>query len=92
MRESIPGLQARIVLPNDSLIAQTKQLAVPASFPIQAGGLAEALMQSDLALASTGTVTVECAFFGVPNAFRLAWSIDAGKLDEALARLARALE
>ena len=32
------------------------------------------------------------AFFGVPNAFRLAWSIDGARLDEGLERLGRALE
>jgi aspartate/methionine/tyrosine aminotransferase len=31
------------------------------------------------------------SFFGVPNGFRLAWSIDDAKLDEALARLDRVL-
>jgi aspartate/methionine/tyrosine aminotransferase len=31
------------------------------------------------------------AYFGAPNGFRLAWSLDASKLDEALARLDRVL-
>ncbi len=34
-----------------------------------------------------GVVVAPGAFFGVPNAFRLAWSIDGDKLDDALARL-----
>ncbi len=33
---------------------------------IQTGNLSQALAQADLALAKTGTVTMECAFFGVP--------------------------
>jgi len=33
---------------------------------IQIGNLSQALAQADLALAKTGTVTMECAFFGVP--------------------------
>ena len=32
------------------------------------------------------------SFFGVPDAFRLAWSISADLLDEGLGRLAEALE
>jgi aspartate/methionine/tyrosine aminotransferase len=31
------------------------------------------------------------SFFGVPNAFRVAWSAPAGVLDEGLARLGEAL-
>ena len=31
------------------------------------GNLSEALAQADLAIASTGTVTMECAYFGVPT-------------------------
>lgn len=34
---------------------------------IQTGGLAEALSNATLAIASTGTVTMECAYFGVPT-------------------------
>ena len=36
---------------------------------------AEALQQADLAIASTGTVTLECAFFGVPTVtlYKTSW-------------------
>jgi lipid-A-disaccharide synthase len=34
---------------------------------IQIGNLPQALAQADVAIASTGTVTMECAFFGVPT-------------------------
>jgi lipid-A-disaccharide synthase len=33
---------------------------------IQIGSLPEALLETDLAISKTGTVTMECAFFGVP--------------------------
>ncbi len=36
------------------------------SLEIQVGNLPEALAQADLAITKTGTVTMECAFFGVP--------------------------
>jgi aspartate/methionine/tyrosine aminotransferase len=38
-----------------------------------------------------GVLVAAGAFFGVPNGFRLAWSIADEKLDEALARLGRVL-
>jgi lipid-A-disaccharide synthase len=58
------------------LIASSNEMAdlargaVPAGSPevdIQVGGLEESLSQATLAIASTGTVTLECAFFGVPT-------------------------
>jgi aspartate/methionine/tyrosine aminotransferase len=39
-----------------------------------------------------GVIVAPGAFFGVPNGFRLAWSIDEAKLDEALARLAHVVD
>jgi lipid-A-disaccharide synthase len=39
----------------------------PPEIEIQVCGLHEALSQATLALASTGTVTLECAYFGVPT-------------------------
>ena len=55
-------------------VAPTQDLAELASpllatYPdviLQIGGLREALKGATLALASTGTVTLECAWFGVP--------------------------
>jgi lipid-A-disaccharide synthase len=55
-----------MVLPKNSLLDQAKQLGVPDSLEVRIGGLAEALGQADLAIASTGTVTLECAYFGIP--------------------------
>ena len=34
---------------------------------IQTGNLSDALAEADVAIASTGTVTMECAFFGLPT-------------------------
>ncbi|HXX67821.1 MAG TPA: pyridoxal phosphate-dependent aminotransferase [Polyangiaceae bacterium] len=39
-----------------------------------------------------GVIVAPGAFFGVPNAFRLAWSIEDDKLDEALVRLGRIVD
>ena len=50
----------------------------PDSHPVikgEVGNLPQALMQADLAIASTGTVTMECAFFGVPavTLYKTSW-------------------
>ncbi|HWF18105.1 MAG TPA: lipid-A-disaccharide synthase [Verrucomicrobiae bacterium] len=83
LQSSIPNLRARLVLPADSLIAQAKNHSLPTSLEIQCGNLAEALSQADLAIASTGTVTMECAYFGVPTvtiykALGLSWGFRLG--------------
>ena len=65
-----------IVLPNNSLVAQAK-LHVPeiSDWDIRVGGLPEALAGSDLAIASSGTVTLECAWFRVPTVvlYKTSW-------------------
>jgi lipid-A-disaccharide synthase len=64
IKERLPSARAKMVLPNEEL----KKL-VPATWPdtdIQVGNLPNALPQADLAITKTGTVTMECAFFGVP--------------------------
>ena len=72
------GFTLSMVLPNESLLA----LAVPflkaadCTMEIYTGGLADELRRADLAIASTGTVTMECAFFGVPTValYKTSWS------------------
>lgn len=46
--------------------AQTMAQQILANLEIQIGDLPGALRQADIAIAKTGTVTMECAFFGVP--------------------------
>src|SRR5215469_11288862 len=64
IREKLPLATAKMVLPNEEL----KQLASrpQPGLEIQAGNIYEALANADLAITKTGTVTMECAFFGVP--------------------------
>ena len=66
-----------LVLPNESLLDYAKTFLGGAP-PIvaRASGLAEALLSADLAVASTGTVTLECAFFKVPTIamYKTSWS------------------
>ena len=76
IREKLPQSQARIVLPDEELAAQAKALGAPADVEIQIGKLSDALANADLAIASTGTVTMECAFFGVPavTLYKTSWA------------------
>ena len=67
IREKFPQCSARIVLPDQKLAERAKSLGVPPEVGIQIGKLSEALTQADVAIASTGTVAMECAFFGVPT-------------------------
>jgi lipid-A-disaccharide synthase len=75
VRQALPGLKARIVLPNQDLLDQTLQSQMPGGLEAQVGGLAQALAEADIAIASTGTVTLECAYFGVPTValYRTSW-------------------
>jgi lipid-A-disaccharide synthase len=76
IRAKVPNLRSRMVLPNESLLKQAKALGLPAGLEIQAGGLCVSLAEADVAIASTGTVTTECAYFGVPTIalYKTSWS------------------
>jgi lipid-A-disaccharide synthase len=67
----------QMVLPNEQLLAGARTfLSKDPAVVLQAHGLPEALLQADLAIASTGTVTMECAFFKVPTValYKTSWS------------------
>ena len=73
IQEKLPAAKAKIVLPNPALVTLAKSLG--AAVEIQIGELPWALAESDVAIASTGTVTMECAFFGVPTVtlYKTSW-------------------
>ena len=70
-------IRAQIVLPNRDL-AQHAQRYVPArlNLVVTSSGLEKALREAEVAIASSGTVTMECAFFGVPTVviYKASWS------------------
>jgi lipid-A-disaccharide synthase len=76
IRAQIANLRVRMVLPSESLVQQAKALGLPVNLEVQVGGLPESLAEADLAIASTGTVTTECAYFGVPTValYKTSWS------------------
>jgi lipid-A-disaccharide synthase len=72
MREALARIQAAVpdvrpvmVLPAH-LAEMARQTGLPAAFEVRPG-LADELRQADLAIAKSGTVTLECAFFQVPT-------------------------
>jgi lipid-A-disaccharide synthase len=66
MQAASPKLRARMILPSPALVELAAQFSPPAGLEVRCGGLSETLPQADVAIASTGTVTMECAYFGVP--------------------------
>ena len=76
IRAKIPNLRTRMVLPEESLVLQAKAFSLPADLEVKTGGLSESLADADLAIAKTGTITMECAYFGVPTValYRTSWS------------------
>lgn len=60
------GLRAIMVLPDETLVAQARALGIPPEIEVRRGGLVEVLPRATLAIAKTGTITMECAAAGVP--------------------------
>ena len=76
IRREMASVRSTMILPNERLMDVARKAGVPQDVKIEVGGLAEALKQADLAIASTGTVTMECAFFGVPTValYKTSWT------------------
>ncbi len=76
IRAGLPNVRVVMVLPDNTLAGQAKKIGLPAGLEVQTGGLPEALAGTDIAIASTGTVTMECAYFGVPTValYKTSWS------------------
>ena len=74
IQEKLTAARAKMVLPNPALVTLAKSLGAT-NLEIQIGELPWALAEADVALASTGTVTMECAFFGVPTVtlYKTSW-------------------
>jgi lipid-A-disaccharide synthase len=76
LRATIPELKAVMVLPNDTLMEQARAAVGTRHVRLQSGDLPGALREARVAIASTGTVTMECAYFGVPTValYRTSWT------------------
>ena len=56
----------KMILPNQALVDYAATLGSFEGISVQAGGLDDTLVDADLAITKSGTITVECACFGVP--------------------------
>lgn len=76
IRAANQNVEARMVLPNESLLQLARELGAPADLKTQVGDLPAALAFATVAIASTGTVTMECAWFGLPAIamYKTSWS------------------
>ena len=70
------SLRVQMVIPNPDLGALAKTVCDLNGIDVQIGELADALSQATVAIAASGTVTMECAYFGVPTVviYRTSWS------------------
>jgi lipid-A-disaccharide synthase len=66
LRRDLPGLRAKMVLPNEALLQSVKTNGLPSGLELQVGGIPAALAEADLAITKSGTITMECATLGVP--------------------------
>ncbi len=66
LRREKPTLRGQVVFPNETLAQSVRSPGLPTGLDIQVGGLATALSNADLAITKSGTITMECAIFGVP--------------------------
>ena len=76
IRRARPDATFRVVAAHGALAPLVDRLSACATgVDTQMGGLADALSSADLAIASTGTVTMECAYFGVPTVamYKTSW-------------------
>lgn len=74
IHSKLPGAKARMVLPDESLSDLVKSAG--ANLEIQTGNLPGALAEADVAISKTGTVAMECAYFGVPavTLYKTSWA------------------
>jgi lipid-A-disaccharide synthase len=70
-------IRLRMVLPDEQLAQEARKYspAIPA-LEVTSNDLAQALSEAHVAIAASGTVTMECAYFGVPTVviYKTSWS------------------
>lgn len=77
--EAEQSVQLRMVLPNAKLSDLARGICDLSGIDLQIGELATALVAATSAIASSGTVTMECAYFEVPTVviYKTSWSTHA---------------
>lgn len=76
IRRRRPETKGLMALPNEKLATDASSRGLPEGIEVRVGGLSNLLERADLAIASTGTVTMECALFGVPTValYKTSWT------------------
>ncbi len=76
IRRQIPGARGRMVLPSEALARQARSVCPSGEVEIQVGGLDQVFPETDVAISKTGTITMECAFAGVPTVtmYKVSWA------------------
>ncbi|HVV01457.1 MAG TPA: lipid-A-disaccharide synthase [Verrucomicrobiae bacterium] len=87
VRNHIPEARAVMVLPNEELARQAKALGTGGSVEVQVAGLLDRLQTADAAISSTGTVTRDCAYFGVPTVALYKTSLSTYQLGKRLVKV-----
>ena len=67
IREEVPNVRATMIVPTEALLNLVKQFPLPSDLELRSTGLTDALAQATVAIAKTGTINLECAYFGVPT-------------------------
>jgi lipid-A-disaccharide synthase len=75
IRHQKPGTRVAMVL-SAALADVAKEIGLPDGVKVRSTGLAEALATADAAIAKSGTITLECAYFGVPTVamYKTSWA------------------
>jgi lipid-A-disaccharide synthase len=76
IRNKHSAIRAKMILPTQSLMDLAKGLVPTVDCDLQLGNLAQALSTTDIAISKTGTITMECAFSGVPTItlYKTSWA------------------
>jgi lipid-A-disaccharide synthase len=76
IHDARPGAKFMMVLPTEELKKKAAAFPeLPGDVRVSAGPVADALKEADLAITKSGTITQECALFGVPAVvfYRTSW-------------------
>lgn len=75
IKDKFSGALGRMVLPSEALANQARAVCSSEDVAIQVGGLENVLAQTDIAISKTGTITMECAFAGIPTVtlYKVSW-------------------
>jgi len=74
---AVRPIEPKMILPEEELASLAAGCRAQLhDLQIEIGGLQDALQQASIVIASTGTVTLECAYFGVPTValYKASWS------------------